>query len=339
MTATLERFPLIAVTGGAGWLGSRLVAALTTGLDGLGTLGAGGARVRCLVEPGGRTDALKQAGVEIVSGDIRDPVAVAGVIHPPGRTSLFRQVNVGGAQNILTAAKAVGAARVVMMSSNSPFGANPGPTDVFDEDSPYHPYMGYGRSKMEMERLCFDAIAAGGGPEIAIARAPWFYGPGQPPRQTQFFTMIREGKFPLMGKGENRRSMAYVDNLALGLLLCGAHEAAANRAWWLADSRPYPMAEVVSSVAEVLRTDFGMQVADRTLRVPGIISDCARLADAALQACGLYHQKIHVLSEMNLTIACSIERARAELGFEPPYDLREGMRRSVAWCLEQGLKI
>jgi nucleoside-diphosphate-sugar epimerase len=354
MIGTLNRFPLIAVTGGAGWLGSRVVAALTEGLADLAPIAGGGHRVRCLVEPGTRNDALRKAGVEVVFGDIRDPAAVAllmqgardalvihmaGIIHPPGRTGLFRAVNVGGTLNVLTAAEAAGVARVVVMSSNSPFGANRSPEDVFDEDSPYHPYMGYGRSKMEVEQLCREVIGRNGAPEIVIARAPWFYGPGQPPRQTQFFTMLKDGKFPLIGRGENRRSMAYVDNLALGLLLCGAHPRAAGRAWWLADARPYPMAEVVQTVAEVLRDDFGMQVAEKPLRVPGLIADCARLADATLQAIGLYHQKIHVLSEMNLTIACSIERAQAELGFDPPFKLREGMRRSVEWCLTQGYRI
>jgi len=46
-----------------------------------------------------------------------------------------------------------------------------------------------------------------------------------------------------------------------------------------------------------------------------------------------------VLSEMNVTIACSIERAQRELGNKPLVDLREGMRRSVAWCLELGIAI
>ena len=41
-------------------------------------------------------------------------------------------------------------------------------------------------------------------------------------------------------------------------------------------------------------------------------------------------QKIHVLSEMNKTIACSIEKAGRELGYDPQIELEEGMRRSLA---------
>jgi len=61
--------------------------------------------------------------------------------------------------------------------------------------------------------------------------------------------------------------------------------------------------------------------------------------DGLLQSVGLYHQKFHVLSEMNMTIACDITRAKEELGYRPLVELREGMRRSIAWCLDQGLEI
>jgi nucleoside-diphosphate-sugar epimerase len=46
-----------------------------------------------------------------------------------------------------------------------------------------------------------------------------------------------------------------------------------------------------------------------------------------------------VLSEMNKTIACTIDRARDELGYEPRVDLDEGMRRSVRWCIDQGIEL
>jgi nucleoside-diphosphate-sugar epimerase len=64
------------------------------------------------------------------------------------------------------------------------------------------------------------------------------------------------------------------------------------------------------------------------------VADTARLADRALQAAGVYVQEVHVLSEMNLTIACSIDKARRELGFEPAVALQEGMRRSLRWVFE-----
>jgi len=73
------------------------------------------------------------------------------------------------------------------------------------------------------------------------------------------------------------------------------------------------MHEVVSTVQTVMRDDFGIKAASSTLHVPGVISDLARVADWSLQQAGLYNQEIHVLSEMNLTISCSIDKAKREL--------------------------
>ena len=151
--------------------------------------------------------------------------------------------------------------------------------------------------------------------------------------------MIKAGWFPVVGDGRNRRSMSYVDSLAYGILLAAAVPQAAGRVYWLADERPYPMREIVDTAREVLRDDFGMTVKVKTLQMPNIVSDLSRLGDATLQSLGLYNQELHVLSEMNLTIACSIDRARRELGYRPLVDLREGMRRSVKWCLDNDIEI
>jgi nucleoside-diphosphate-sugar epimerase len=133
--------------------------------------------------------------------------------------------------------------------------------------------------------------------------------------------------------------MGYVDSLAYGILLAAQIPQAAGKIYWLADERPYPMKEIVDTVRDVLRDDFGMTVEPKTVQVPAIFSDVARLGDRMLQGVGLYNQELHVLSEMNLTIACAIDRAKRELGYKPLVNLREGMRRSVAWVLDHGGKI
>jgi nucleoside-diphosphate-sugar epimerase len=50
-------------------------------------------------------------------------------------------------------------------------------------------------------------------------------------------------------------------------------------------------------------------------------------------------QAVHVLGEMDKNIACDVSVARAELGYDPEMELEEGMRRSVRWCLDQGLAL
>jgi nucleoside-diphosphate-sugar epimerase len=345
---------LVLVTGANGWLGRRVVRALIEGHPEMGRVGAGGRHVRVLIRPGEKIDDLIALKAEKVEGDLCDPAAarsfaadaagatlihLAGIIHPTHGTREFTEVNVKGTKTIVAEAAKAGVRRAIVMSSNSPIGGSRNPFEVFDEESPYRPYMGYGRSKQAMEEWLRSGANDKNLPKITIIRAPWFYGPEQPPRQTRVFSMIKTGRFPIVGDGHNRRSLSYVDSLAYGILLAADSPQAIEKIYWLADERPYPMKEIVDTVREVLRDDFGMQVKPTTVRVPGMISDVARLADWTLQKAGLYNQEIHVLSEMNLTIACTIERAQRELGYKPLVDLREGMRRSVAWCLAHGISI
>jgi nucleoside-diphosphate-sugar epimerase len=352
----MAREPLALVTGAPGWLGNRLVHFLGNDHpdwpEDVEKPTFGG--IRCLVLPGADVDRLRELApdAELVEGDVRDPAAVgrfltgaegatvfhlAGVIHPRRIRELY-EINTDGTRHVLAAAAAAGARRVVATSSNSPIGASRDPSTLFDEGSPYRPYLAYGQSKKLMEDA-LNAAAADGGPETVILRPCWFYGPDQPPRQTTFFQMIKDGKAPIVGDGECRRSMSYVDNTALGLLLAAARPEAAGQTYWVADERPYSMNEIVATVESVLEEDFGMEVAHDRMRLPSVASEVAYAVDASLQRAGLYQQKIHVLSEMNKTIACSVQKARDELGYRPSVELREGMRRSVEWCLANGQQI
>ena len=256
------------------------------------------------------------------------------MIHPR-RVREFYEINRDGTARLLDAAIGAGVRRAVIVSSNSPCGCNPHPDHLFDEQSPYHPYFNYGRSKMEMEMAVKERA---GRIEAVLIRAPWFYGPNQPPRQTLFFKMIRDGKAPIVGNGHNLRSMAYVDNLCQGLMLAAQVERAAGQVYWIADERPYSMNEIVDTVERLLEGEFGQHCAHKRLRLPGVASAVAYVADATLQWLGFYHQKIHVLSEMNKTIACSVAKAERELGYRPGVALEEGMRRSLQWCVDRGMK-
>lgn len=336
--------PTVVVTGASGWLGQNLVRTLAPSRE----------RVRCLVPDANAAPVLAVISptIETVVGDVRDPATVdrlfddvgadvnvfhaAAVIHPRKSTREFFDVNVGGTQMVLDRARRTGAGRVVHVSSNSPFGANATPDDRFDEDSPFNPYMGYGQSKWESERLVRQAHERGDLATV-IVRAPWFYGPYQPSRQSQFFTAIRKGRFPLIGDGSQKRSMVYTDNLVQGLLCAEASDKAPGNAYWVADAEPYSLTEILSTVREALEAE-GLELSggNRTLRIPRAASVFAEKVDGVLQGRGRYSQAIHVLGEMKDTIACDIGRARDEIGYDPTIGLYEGMRASIRWCLDHG---
>ncbi len=331
----------VVVTGASGWLGQNLVRALAKTAE----------RVRCLVVSAESAALLEVIGpnIEVVVGDVRDPAAADGlfegtesptvfhaaaVIHPERRTRDFFDVNVGGTQLILDRARRADVARFVHVSSNSPFGANARPTDRFTEDSPFNPYLGYGKSKLEAEMLVRQShdrqdVSA------VIVRAPWFYGPYQPERQSTFFATVRRGRFPIVGPGTQQRSMVFTGNLVDGLLLASTADAAPGRAYWIADAEPYELGEIIASVRTALEAE-GLPVSGRPPTVPAMVGRVAARADAALQAAGLYVQALHVLGELKDTIACDISRARAELGYDPVISLVEGMRASIRFCLERG---
>lgn len=333
------------VTGAPGWLGTPLVEALAQGAT-FRSIRSEPRPVRCLVHPAADVSALERLGdrVEVLRVDLRDRRSVAdtckdasavfhcaGVIHPRRIQDLY-DVNVGGTQNLLEAAAAAGVGRFLYVSSNSPAGLNLSPNTLMVESDPPRPYLNYGLSKLQSEWLINDAHRAGR-LQTTILRPCWFYGPHQPLRQTRFFDMIKGGHPIVVGKGDNLRSMSYVDNIVQGLLLAERSSVAAGRTYWIADRRPYSFIEIIETVARVL----GVHVRPRYL--PRITSDMARFADSLIQMSGLYNQEVHVAGELAATIAVSIDAAVRDLGYDPEIELEEGMRRSVAWCRAQGIAL
>ncbi|HSU53327.1 MAG TPA: hypothetical protein VLT36_04640, partial [Candidatus Dormibacteraeota bacterium] len=141
------------------------------------------------------------------------------------------------------------------------------------------------------------------------------------------------------GSGNNLRSMSYVDNLCQGLMLAASVEKANGQIYWVADRKPYTMNKVIDTIERLLEKEFNLPCAHKRMKLPGVASEVAYFADKTLQGLGLYQQKIHVLSEMNKTIACSVAKAEKELGYNPTVELEEGMRRSIRWCIAKGISI
>jgi nucleoside-diphosphate-sugar epimerase len=347
---------MLLITGTPGWLGNRVVEILFGGLKDIpeSSFYPEFKKIRCLCLPENDTSFYEpfMQDIEVIKGDIvyKETLKeffegaesstlyhLAGVIHPKRSIKEFYDVNVKGTRNVLDMARNYGVKKVLVMSSNSQSGCNPDNRHLFTEESPYNPYMNYGRSKMIMEEIAQKYVNLYD-MDITIIRTCWFYGPHQPERQTEFFTMIKEGKFPIIGDGTNLRSMSYVDNTCQGMLLATRNEAKGKK-YWLADERPYSTNEIIDTVEDVLEKDFGFTVKHKRLRLPSITGSVAYIFDWLLQVAGFYNKKVHVLSELNKNIACSVGSAKKELGYNPEISLREGMRRSIDWCLKKNLKI
>jgi len=218
------------VTGGAGFIGSRLAT----------RIGQAGHEVRVLdslVSDAARERArtLAQAPhVEVIQGDIRDPDVCRRVLegadfvlHHAGEASVQRSiadpagcaaVNIGGTINLLEAARAAGTIkRFVFASSCAVYGDTPGAAK--HEASPADPLSPYASSKLAGEYFCRNFFRLHGLQTVSL-RYFNVYGPGQDPAGAyasvipKFLTAIARGEAPVLyGDGEQSRDFIFVDDV------------------------------------------------------------------------------------------------------------------------------
>lgn len=335
----------VLITGATGWLGSRFLEILVRGFEGEGPINDW--KIRCLVLEGEDSSLINNLSqykkIEIAYGNVTEKQTlknavkdidiifhIVGIIHPKKIKDLYK-INTYGTLNLITEAFYAGVRRFIHISSNSVGGINPKHHILMKEDDEPRPYMNYGWSKYYAECIvrCFQEE---GKIETVILRPCWFYGPNQPKRQTKFFKMIQKGNPLIFGNGLNFRSMSYVDNTSQAMILAATKKESIGQAYWIADARPYTTLEIYQTVAEIL------QVKNFKPRfLPNFSSELFLTGDKILQRLGIYQTELHVAGEMNKDIACSIEKAKKELGYVPKIELREGMRRSIEWCRKNNL--
>tara|TARA_B100000579_G_scaffold437478_1_gene466992 strand:- start:2532 stop:3584 length:1053 start_codon:yes stop_codon:yes gene_type:complete len=336
----------ILITGANGWLGKNLVHSLFNGIKKSPGIDKPNKnlKIKCFVFKGENTSFLdmQSKNISIFKGDITNSndcklftkgsagsilFHCAGIIHPKTINQFFK-INVEGTKNIIDAAVKNKIKKIIVVSSNSPCGTNPNNNHLFDENYNYNPYMEYGRSKMMMEKL-IKTNYNDGKIETVIIRPPWFYGPHQPYRQTKFYKMIKDGKAPIIGNGENKRSMACTINISQGLIRAAIEEKANGNIYWIADKEPYSFNYIIKTIREVMQNEFNINCKDSEIRLPNLVSSVAYQLDKIIQSTGIYNKEIHVLSEMNKTIACSINKAKNELNYNPTYGLYDGTKMSI----------
>ncbi len=321
----------VLVTGATGFCGGHL--ALRLRRD--------GHPVRALVRPTAKTDHLTAAGVELVTGDLRERAdverAAAGVAriyhiaavyrtakHPD---SYYADINVGGTVNVLEAARKHGVARTIHCSTIGVHG------DVQEfpctETSPFNPGDIYQRTKLEGEQAAQAAFKAGL-PGV-VFRPAGMYGPGDL-RFLKLFKSVNDGRFVMFGSGETFYHLVYIDDLVDGILLCGEHPAALGGTFIIAGDRWVSLNEWVAEIAKALG------VPKPWLRLPYWPLEAAAVAcEGICKPLGieppLHPRRAHFFKKHR---AFSIEHARQVLGYAPRVSLAEGVRRTAEWYLAEG---
>jgi nucleoside-diphosphate-sugar epimerase len=126
--------------------------------------------------------------------------------------SLYDEVNVGGARNICTVAREKSVQTIIFTSTVAVYGFAPIGTD---ESGKIAPFNDYGRTKYEAEQV-FKAWQAEAPSErtLVIIRPTVVFGEQNRGNVYNLLRQIASGKFVMVGHGENRKSMAYVENIA-----------------------------------------------------------------------------------------------------------------------------
>jgi nucleoside-diphosphate-sugar epimerase len=126
--------------------------------------------------------------------------------------SLYDEVNVGGAKNICNVAREKRIQTIIFTSTVAVYGFAPIGTDETGEIAPFHDY---GRTKFEAEQV-FKAWQAQAPKErtLVIIRPTVVFGEQNRGNVYNLLRQIASGKFVMVGSGENRKSMAYVENIA-----------------------------------------------------------------------------------------------------------------------------
>lgn len=127
-------------------------------------------------------------------------------------TSLYDDVNVGGARNICTVAREKNISKIIFTSTVAVYGFTPIGTD---ESGKIAPFNDYGRTKYEAEQIL--TAWQNEAPKertLVIIRPTVVFGEKNRGNVYNLLRQIASGRFVMVGHGKNRKSMAYVENLA-----------------------------------------------------------------------------------------------------------------------------
>ena len=146
-------------------------------------------------------------------------VHLAFVLRPGFDVGLMHEFNVEGSRNVLEAAAAGGAKKVLVMSSTAVYGANPDNPPALAEDTPLrgHPGFPYVRDQIAVERLAIEFGATHPDIEVVILRPCIIYG-----RRTRSFLLDffrRMPVLPMPGGANPPLQFIHVDDAVRALQL------------------------------------------------------------------------------------------------------------------------
>jgi UDP-glucose 4-epimerase len=248
---------------------------------------------------------------------------LAALIVPAAQRNPYRgfQVNALGTVNVLEAARITDCERLVFTSTKGVYaeitGKHAHPTYLpINEDYPKNPVNVYSATKLASEHMCFNYIR-NYGMDVVILRFSSLYGPGRLLRHGSLaiHSVILENA--MLGKatvipsgGDQREDLTYVRDVAHSIALTAHAKNLRHHVFNVGTGRGFTL----NDTAEIVRRLYPRA----EIRIgPGL--DC-------------------FLVGYNLYSIMDISRARVELGYEPEFDLKAGIKDHVATLERLGIE-
>ncbi|KAB5533432.1 hypothetical protein GE09DRAFT_360875 [Coniochaeta sp. 2T2.1] len=367
--ASDEAFGSVLVTGGCGFYGHNLVAAILE------------AEPSCKVyafDIDTNRPSRRHASATYITGDIADSSAVETafssmnspprvIFHtacPPSmgkHDALHWRVNVEGTRNLLAAADRAGTVRALVVASTESVGYDGVAELKDDKELPIldaaKQSRGYSRSMgvKEREVLAANRLNSNGGMLTCAIRTSTTFGPDDPAFFQNIVDVVNNGQAKYrFGKGENLFDFIYIGNA------CHAHLLAARALLAAHDNDPLPAAERVEGEVFNINNDEHIPFWDLTIRTSVLLGKPVKHDEIVSipKAVGLtigflaewmtwlfsFGRKESTLSldairYTFLQHTINIDKAKARLHYTPRVSLQEGLERTVAWYKEKDKKL
>ena len=258
------------------------------------------------------------------------------VVHAAGVTKSlhkedFRRINAGGTKSLANALLRLGMPlkKFIYLSSLSVFGPireEQPYTEITESDEP-KPNTEYGKSKLEAEQFLLQTSLP-----VVILRPTGVYGP----RERDYYIMAKSIKahtdFAVGYKPQDITFVYVLDVVQAIFLAIGKGEP--GRKYFLSDGCVYRSSAFSDLIRKELGNPWWIRIT-APIWLLRIITFCGEyIGRMTGKITALNNDKYHIMKQRNWR--CDIEPARRELGFEPHWQLEEGVRLTIQWYKENG---
>ncbi|MEJ7846699.1 MAG: NAD-dependent epimerase/dehydratase family protein [Pyrinomonadaceae bacterium] len=268
---------------------------------------------------------MNVAGLEKIEG-ITAIVHSAGLAHQFGKvkeSDLF-SVNVNGTENVAKLAARL-KVHIILISSVLVYGTRPtdhGNASPVTEDSPCRPDGPYAQSKLAAESVAIKICKDGEIPLTILRPAP-IIGEGSKGNFLRLIKLIDKRRFVWLGKGENRKSLVLVDDVAKACAII-LEQNRAETAVYNVSGPAMEMREIVNEISKRL-----------SQKTPNIHIPAAPVISLLrLIPSGRASRLVKTIEKWLSSDTYSSEKLRLQYGFTASPDLADAIGREVARYIE-----